>query len=137
MNSTSTKEKENSKLLELRKNDPEYNPDAFVVYAAALDLNERYLVAGKKNQSYIIVNHNNKQMKLRSGKTVWNSKQAASSALTNHLRGRDQIPGFKNPDKIPWTGEEIRDMMRKRFKGTPEYKKWLIEKGLVTIKQVV
>lgn len=121
-------------IFEPKDVDPKYDPDKAFLYAAAVDLDSRY--DAKKLGAFIILNHRGKQMKLRSGKMVWKTKGAATLALNNHLIGH-KTPFEYALEQTNLTSEEYTKMLKKKFPTTKDYRLWLQEKGLVTIKEMI
>ena len=121
------------KLIQERKVVDDYDPDGIFMYAAVIDVDKMY--AAKTQGAFVILNHKGEQMKLRSNKMVWKTKGAATLALNNHLMGHRCAP---EPvlKILKMEKEKYLEMMKEKFPKTKDYRLWLEEKGVITIKQL-
>ena len=101
-------------MLKRKVEDEKYQHD--IIMRNVDDLFGDHNVAQSKGQ-FIITRWDGKKLKMRSGKSVWAKKGAASNALGCHI------------GSVP-------KELKARFKNTTEYKKYLIEAGHIKITEV-
>lgn len=101
-------------MLKRKVEDDNYQSD--IIRKDVDDLFGDHNVAQSKGQ-FIIVRWDGKKMRMKSGKSVWAKKGAASNALGCHI------------GSVP---KELRG----RFKSKTDYKKYLIEAGHIKIIEV-